>query len=93
MEFSIMNFLVKNCDKEFSYHLQKAWYILFKVAQASLPVYLPNRQGCLFYHCATIRFEDDTKILYDKLAKLELDDASECYEFELTGLDSRFREE
>ena len=25
-----------------------------------MPVYLPNRQGCLFYHCATIRFEDDT---------------------------------
>jgi hypothetical protein len=33
------------------------------------------------------------KILFDKLAKFELDDASEYYELEVKGLGLRFREE
>jgi hypothetical protein len=33
------------------------------------------------------------KVIFDKLAKLELDDASEFYEFEVPGLGDRFREE
>ena len=33
------------------------------------------------------------KVIFDKLAKLELDDASEYYEFEVPGLGDRFREE
>ena len=33
------------------------------------------------------------KVIFDKLAKLELDDASEYYEFEVPGLGVRFREE
>ena len=33
------------------------------------------------------------KVIFDKLAKLELDDASEYYEFEVPGLGNRFREE
>jgi hypothetical protein len=33
------------------------------------------------------------KVLFDKLAKMELDDASEYYEFEVPGLGVRFREE
>ena len=33
------------------------------------------------------------KIVFDQLAQLELDDASEYYEFEAPGLDARFREE
>jgi hypothetical protein len=33
------------------------------------------------------------KIVFDKLAQLEFDDASEYYEFEVPGLGTRFREE
>lgn len=33
------------------------------------------------------------KVLFDKLANLELDDASEYYEFEVPGLGVRFKEE
>lgn len=33
------------------------------------------------------------KILFDKLAKMELDDASEYCEFEVAGLGKKFREE
>ncbi len=33
------------------------------------------------------------QILFDKLARLELDDASEYYEFQMPGLGSRFRKE
>lgn len=33
------------------------------------------------------------KIVFDKLAQLELNDASEYYDLELRGLGSRFREE
>ncbi|CAB1076715.1 hypothetical protein D1AOALGA4SA_4510 [Olavius algarvensis Delta 1 endosymbiont] len=32
-------------------------------------------------------------VIFDKLAQLELDDASECYELEVPGLGARFREE
>ena len=33
------------------------------------------------------------KVLFDKLAKAELDDASEYYELEARGLGSQFRQE
>ncbi|MBE9581239.1 MAG: type II toxin-antitoxin system RelE/ParE family toxin [Proteobacteria bacterium] len=33
------------------------------------------------------------KIVFDQLAQLELDDASEYYEFEVLGLGARFRDE
>jgi len=35
----------------------------------------------------------DVKVLFDKLAKAELEDASEYYEFEVPGFGSQFREE
>ncbi|MFH1674323.1 MAG: type II toxin-antitoxin system RelE/ParE family toxin [Pseudomonadota bacterium] len=33
------------------------------------------------------------KVIFDTLAQLELDDSSEYYEFEASGLGARFREE
>jgi len=33
------------------------------------------------------------KVLFDKLAKAELDDAAEYYEFEVAGLGSQFKEQ